>query len=415
MGNELDDKSSATELQDRPYAEKGLYELATLISGNEDAAAVKELLVHRVVGRDGRDRDVGIIGYLCSLRRRHTGRDVDEDAELWDRAYDVTLEKFSHLPAPGSERKATVVSNPHGSTSEGDGTTGGPPPTEVQTDADCDNSRVNCALYYAAFLRHLQEDPRFAAAKDPLEADAAAASALRVFIRRHFYLSYLEARRHANPFISRFAWRIPNRGSITVWMPKYLNGRERRRWLETHVDSPDPKAPGERARVQAIIDARLAIPRWTTLGEHRTANRVAAPESGHETGTVTRLVTFIAREKATSAREQRPAIRRLGPERIEDLVVAILNNLLSHDRKDKEIARQFGLSKTAFSHFAGSQWRQGRRDESGEVPDLWRNMAELLSNVNELAETARRAGVFDAALRVCATTRAARLRERRHD
>jgi hypothetical protein len=220
-----------------------------------------------------------------------------------------------------------------------------------------------------------------------------------------------------NPFISRYSWRVDGRGTITVWMPKYLRGKKRRAWLEKHVDNPDPKRPGERERIQGVIDTTLAIPGFVPFDSQRDDGRPGGfppPDVEADRKMRPSFVAFLAREKAVSADLQRPAIRRLGFEKIERLVNIVVPNLVTRERTDEDISREFGLSKTAQSHFCGSEWYKDKRTAKTVIPDLWRNAAELLSQVDAFRDIAAEAGVFKAAVTIVNQDGPARLRTNRH-
>jgi hypothetical protein len=310
---------------------------------------------------------------------------------LWDLARDLTLGKFTQLQRNDAK--------------------------EVQEHAPDDEtepkSRVDCSNYYAAFVKGLEKDEGFRAASGALEQDRIVAVRLQRFVNHHFYLSYLEAKRQANPFISRYTWHVDGRGSITVWMPKYLTGKRRSAWLREHVDNPDPRRPGERRRIQDIIDKHLAIPRFVPFDPWRDAgcpSGFPAPDVQTDRRMRPSFAQYLAREKAVSADLQRPAIRKLGPEKIERLVNVVVPNLVTRERTDEEIALEFDLTKTAHSHFCGSKWHKDKATGNTTIPDLWRNAAELLGQVDVFREVAAEAGVFKAAATIANQNGPAKLR-----
>jgi hypothetical protein len=103
---------------------------------------------------------------------------------------------------------------------------------------------------------------------------------------------------------------------------------------------------------------------------------------------------FIAREKAASVALQRPAIRALGSDKLAEFVLAVMENLLDKERTEEEIARAFGLSKSAYSRFAGSRWNGVKTNKRGTIADLWVNVSHVLAKNPMFVDVARQAGVF---------------------
>ena len=69
----------------------------------------------------------------------------------------------------------------------------------------------------------------------------------------------------------------------------------------------------------------------------------------------------------------------------------IFENIISDEYQDNTVAKTFGLSKATFSRFAGSRWNSSESN----IPDLWLNMAQVLSVHPVFKETAREAGVWE--------------------
>ena len=222
-----------------------------------------------------------------------------------------------------------------------------------------------------------------------------AGTLLQSLVTHHFRLACLEARRSADPVRSRYVWQLTG-VTITVYMPNALSGRDRAAWLEANVDDPDPTRPGEQARVQAIVDRHLGVPRRFRLAE--ASVEATAVEASDVTAlvqkevTVTGLAEVVAREKAETIGRQRPAIRRLGPDRLADLVRRIFSAVSEGAYEEKALAERFGLSRPTFTRFAGSRWRSGKAG----IPDLWRNVAHTLAGHKAFIETARQAGLWGA-------------------
>ena len=55
------------------------------------------------------------------------------------------------------------------------------------------------------------------------------------------------------------------------------------------------------------------------------------------------------------------------------------------------LAKDFGLSKSTFSRFAGSRWLNSKK----AIPDLWLNTAHVLSTYPVFQEVAKETGVWE--------------------
>lgn len=213
----------------------------------------------------------------------------------------------------------------------------------------------------------------------PFELEMEVASILQTAAARALRFSCLEARRSRNPLRSRYGWPVAGE-TITLWMPTSMSGVRRRAWLEATVDDPDPRRPGERRRVQAIVDSRLGTPHHVALDR---ASPGSLPRSAggplqtliqQEIG-VRGLAVVVAEEKVDSIDRLRPTIQMLGPAPLKALVLRIFSELSRGCYEGKAVAESFGLSPPTLSRFAGAK-RDPRR--GSELADLWRNVAWLL-------------------------------------
>lgn len=284
--------------------------------------------------------------------------------ERWvlDRAYDLTVDKFSHLPGNDAETP-----------------TGGP----------------DCRHYFRAFLSQMAVAVGTTSLRNRAQEETRAARILQQLVVRHLRFSCWEARRACHRTRSRYVWRVVG-GEIYIWMPAYLHHGQRRAWLEANVDRPDPSRSGEKRRVQRIVDQQLGVSRHLPLDEEAQP-AIADAENVQTAGTPTEeeigalgLAQAVANEKAENICMQRPAIRALGCERLRQLVLRIFHQLLDGDYRDGEIADAFSLNKATFSRFAGSRWQKS----SSKLPDLWMNVAETLARHEAFVEAAIGAGVW---------------------
>lgn len=361
-----------------------LQELLERVAWNGEAEALHELLARRPLFRRTGWGALLLGDYVRQLWEEALSRRHAEAAAVLDAAHDLTMDKFCNLPD-----MSDTVKRP------------GP----------------DCRFYYRAFLKKLHEDGAVAGCGSRIKLEYEMAWQLQRFVDRHFLLSLLEARRAANPTVSRYAWSANGKGVITVWLPKSMKGPERRKWLEEHIADINPDAPGERERVQAIIDKRLARSRLVPFdqAEKSLAGQAGWPATwvgDHPEPAPSSFPEYIAQEKAASVELQRPAIRALGSGRLAALVRVVFDNLLGRERTEEEIATAFGLSKSAYSRFAGSRWNGAERGERGTIPDLWMNVSHELATNPVFVDVARQAGVFGAARAAADGGHGCRLRSR---
>jgi hypothetical protein len=184
-------------------------------------------------------------------------------------------------------------------------------------------------------------------------------------------------------------------------MPGFVPGQRRRRWLQDNVDDPCPSRPGERARVQAVIDRYFGVVRRVPLDADIPAVPPPAPANRRfEPGMLERslpyeLARVVSEEKAERIAEQRPAIQELGKEKLTCLIMGAFQALSEGRYAEAQLARAFGLSKATFSRFAGSRWTASHR-----IPDLWANTAHTLARHDMFVEAAEEAGVWPTVRRV---------------
>jgi hypothetical protein len=74
------------------------------------------------------------------------------------------------------------------------------------------------------------------------------------------------------------------------------------------------------------------------------------------------------------------------------MIRRIFRDLLAEDYRDMDIARAFGLKKSTYSRFGGSDWWKAGRMV---ISDLWLNVAETIARHRKFIEVAREAGVWE--------------------
>ena len=174
-------------------------------------------------------------------------------------------------------------------------------------------------------------------------------------------------------------------------MPKFFKGSERRKWLEKNIKDPDLSGLGERQRIQDIIRKRLVnmafIPLQDNIGSDPTDTIIAEISGDGEFGVS--LAQYVADEKSADIVNQRRSIRKLGKDKLKQLVLRVFEDIETGEYQDQLVAKEFGLSKSTFSRFAGSRWH-----ETNRIPDLWMNTAQVLASKPEFKEAAIEADVW---------------------
>jgi hypothetical protein len=352
------------------YCNLSLVKLVRTIVDKGDRRALEEFHNNRTLFRYSGGPPSRFIDYLNELRESAAKRfwSAPKAFEVAEKAYDLTIEKFNNLPG---QKK--------------------PPAAKNQKSRKVKRGGASCRYYLRAFLERAAWSFVTKPPANQIQEEARAAMVMQGLVERHFYLSLLEAERKANPFWSRYNWKVRGR-TICVWLPVSLAGRERRRWLEKNIDNPDPLREGERARIQAVIDSNLVRGGFVPLSE--------APDGSNEDEFLRRfdsgetfgisLAEAVAEEKTRNIHQQRRSIRALGKKRLKKLIVRIFEDIDSGEYKDEKIASQFKLSKATFSRFAGSRWLLSPL----ALPDLWRNTAQILSKQPDLKEVAVSTGVW---------------------
>jgi hypothetical protein len=178
-----------------------------------------------------------------------------------------------------------------------------------------------------------------------------------------------------------------------VRLPVFIKGRERQQWLEKNIDKPDPIRPGERQRIQKIINRKLVREILVSLDdviEIKGGNNADELLDWNETSGKS-LAKVVAEEKAMNIHQQRRSIRTLGKIKLKKMILQIFEEISCDDYKDSEIAKDFGLTKATFSRFAGSRWS----NLGSSIPDLWHNTAQVLKDHPIFRQVAKDAGFWD--------------------
>ena len=349
-------RKTASSVRKMQYGNLSLVKLVKKIVDKGDRLALEEFHNNRTLFSYKDKPPLLFIDYLNELRDSTARRTwiAPKALELAERAYDITIDKFNNLHVKNkSSQKA-----------------------KSKSDRNMKRRGPDCRLYFRAFLDQVAQLFKTKPPAGQIEEETRTAAVMQGLVSRHFYLSRLEAERKANPFWSRYYWKVKGR-TICVCLPISLGGRERRAWLEKNIDKPNPRRSEERQRIQSIIDSKLPRERFVPLGDAlhlpKEEELPLWSDSGKTFGAS--LAEVIAEEKARNISLQRPSIRHLGKQRLKRLILRIFNDLSSSQYEDGKVARDFALSESTFSRFAGSEWLRTK----SAIPDLWLNTAEVLS------------------------------------
>ena len=357
------------------YGQMSLLELSEHIITNGDLNALKELHDNRPLFHY-KDGDLLLMAnYLIKLKHRDIAKQwCGGDSMVLEKAYDHALAKFLNIP------KEYVN--------------------------ECDHTETegpDCRYYYEAFYNYA--NARFEA-KPPanvIKAELMAANILQRMVIRHFYLSCLECKRQGQDLIRRYGWKVNGR-TLYIWLPTEMPGRRCQTWLWGNIPDVDPTRPGERDRVQTIINQLLRKPRIVPLYEmNGEIKNVPAKQNPlhsiiEEEMSANGLARVVADEKADNIGQQRPAIRHLGEHKLKDLILGVFDGLACGDYEAVSFVAEFGLSKATFSRFAGCKWANSDDGTANFVPDLWRNTAHILASNSYFIQMAQESGVWK---RVC--------------
>lgn len=359
----------------RPYRNSPLVELVERVVHESDRQALHELHDYRTVFKFRQSERMLLAEYLNRLRLGL----AKEEPEQADQVYDLTLDKFINLPLEGTP------------TAEEDG-----------------SSKIrgpNCRNYFRAFLKRMSESRKDKSGMCAVEEEALAAQSLQGLVTRHFFLSRLECARKNTDGFTRYDWTIVD-GRITVFLPRKLQGRERRAWLEENIPDADLGRPNERERIQQIINRRFHRVRQVSfeaqmhsIADQSHANNPAI-DNVFRNLSVEGLAGLVSEEKTENINQLRPAIRALGKEALRKMILHIFETISEDAYEPSAIAKEYNLSKSTMSRFAGARWTENPEAESTAIPDLWHNTSCTLAKHPAYIEAAQEAGVWKRATEI---------------
>lgn len=239
-----------------------------------------------------------------------------------------------------------------------------------------------CNRQYEVILEKLEEYLNTGTNYKEIDTELKGEEIIKQTIYRHINYSWLEVCRSSNRLYKRYRWELPT-GTIELKKPQHIDGRSFTKWLNEHLEKPNPKDKNEKLRIQKIIDDWFGL-----LNEVDTSNvEYKLKDKNDPYDEIEKypedFATMIASEKASNIGGLRPSIRGLGKQKIFSLVKKILESIQHDELKDSEIQKEFGLAKSTYSRFAGGDWKN---KNNGEVPDLWKNIAAIVLKDPTLSE-----------------------------
>ncbi|MBL1214669.1 MAG: hypothetical protein D8M61_15110 [Ignavibacteriae bacterium] len=341
------------------YSSLSTFELIERISVHEDHNALNCFLSFRKLLTINNKR-ILLADYLLKLKEGNfypyliiPNKETKLEEKL-DLIYDRTLQKFSVL-----KKYSEKIEGPY-----------------------CNNQ-------YNELYKQLNDYYGSRSSISQLDLELKAESLLKGMVIRHLKYSWLEVCRKTNRLYQRYRW-VLAKGVIELMKPVSIKGREFTKWLEEHIENPDPSNKGEKYRIQNAVDnwfghsseidyELIAYMQNDKIDPNFDIERY--PEN---------FTTLIANEKSTNINKLRPSIRSLGKTKLKMFISKILDNIVYDEDKDISIAKEFGLSKAAYSRFAGKNWKNNNK---GEVPDLWKNIAHIITSDPILIELAISLGI----------------------
>ncbi len=352
--------------------------LVRRIVEDSDKLALDVFLQTRKLFRTGSEKPLLLHEFLSVLHEHMSENDFwykipnVTTIEVADCVYDKTRNKYMNMPQQN----------------EFDGCTNGKPSKKKE---------VDCRKYYSAFLKIMRKKTDGGEIKTQEDEEVQAGILLQKLVAGNFYSSSLkDCRRDLSPSI-RYEWKIGG-GTLYLWRPRQVEAAEFRDWLKTHITDVELKKPNEKQRIQSLIDKHFGSisivsidgdPEGVFPGSYETDSlevkqRQMFPSS---------LADAVAGEKVANIQELRPAIRALGKKALKRLILKIFSDLADQgDYELSQLAREYEISKSTLSRFAGTKWEEDKDSGVKYIPDLWQNTAKIMDKYPVLMETAADSG-----------------------
>jgi len=214
------------------------------------------------------------------------------------------------------------------------------------------------------------------------------------FVITHISYSWMEILRTTNTKYTRYRWNHDDE-AIELKRPHWIKIDIFKKWLDERFSKKKPIV--NRDSIQNKVYERFGYGENISIEEHHEWDHEVSVledpiENEQKEFVQKNLYKKIAEEKANNIKSLRSAICNLGKNKVEKLVLRILNEFVENSTKDIDIAREFKLSKATFSRFAGRDWK---KNPDKTIPDLWENMAKVIINNENFSEFANELGIID--------------------
>ena len=207
---------------------------------------------------------------------------------------------------------------------------------------------------------------------------------------KHIGYEWKEACRELDRYNRRYTWRISPTLTFELKEPLRLKGNEFRKWLEENVMDwlQESILKGGKSKKQLKEEIQRKVDDYfgklvdTRIDGEKTKFDIVSPivdpiDTMSKEYMRKNFFKMIASEKSNNSNLLRPSIRKLGETMIHQLVLRILNSGGYGDSTDATIAEEFGLPVATYSRFAGIDWM---KSDALDVPDLWRNIAKVVTS-----------------------------------
>lgn len=338
------------------------------IVDDSDRLALKVFFETRKLFRIKGEAQLSLGQYIMKLRDNLVPTeecDIDQ-CNLADCAYDLTLAKYSNFP----DHPSKIFNSGHYSQK---------------------GTKVDCKLYYHAFLNKIQEKLGEERRRSSLNEESLAGLILQSLVNRNFLLSRRECERSSQLFV-RYVWKVSGK-KFTVRYPSYITIKQFKEWLKEYTKDINLLGPDAQSRLQSLINEKIKrshhipidnIKDISDLVQKQGPSLIDVIEGFNFTKD---LAETVAQKKVQKIDKQRPAVRRLGKDGIERLIKEIFATLAQGEFKPGQIAGKYGLSRATFSRFAGHEWSDKKKKTKVSIPDLWRNTAKVLAGNPIFMET----------------------------
>lgn len=267
-------------------------------------------------------------------------------------------------------------------------------------DRPSSKKEVDCRNYYSPFLIEMQRKIDDGEIKTQEDEEVQSGILLEKLVAGNFYSSSLKDCRRDLSLSIRYEWKVGG-GTLSLWHPRHVEAAEFREWLKTLITDVDLKNPNEKQRIQSLIDSHFGSIFFVSIDEDPEGVFPGSYETDPLEAKQKQMFPYslaeaVAGEKVANIHALRPAIRAMGKEALERLILDIFSDLAGQgDYELNQLAREYKISKSTLSRFAGIKWKEGKDSNVKYFPDLWQNTAEILGKDPVFMETASDLGFAD--------------------